>query len=74
MRNRTPDMMSQVLGGKPVAAPGIPAADGLQVRVNLWMPDNWKKVLTAHFRAQGLDLSNGIRQALAKYMSEEGIR
>lgn len=73
-RKGTPDLMSQVLSGKPAAAPGIPAAEGEQTRVNFWLPTSWKKALTAHFKAQGLDLSSGIRQALSRYMSEEGLR
>ena len=47
---------------------------GELARVNFWMPASWKKTLAAHFKAQGLDLSSGIRQALARYMSEEGLR
>jgi hypothetical protein len=66
--------MSSVLSGKPAAAPGIPPSDGEQTRVNFYLPSAWKKALTAHFKAQGLDLSSGIRQALARYMSEEGLR
>lgn len=73
-RKGTPDLMSQVLSGKPTAAPGIPADQGEQTRVNFWLPAGWKKTLTAHFKAQGLDLSSGIRQALSRYMSEEGLR
>jgi len=73
-RKGTPDLMSSVLSGKPVAAPGIPPADGESTRVNFWLPTGWKKALTAHFKGQGLDLSSGIRQALARYMSEEGLR
>jgi hypothetical protein len=67
--------MSSVLSGKPVSAPGIPAVEpGEQTRVNFWLPSGWKKALTTHFKAQGLDLSSGIRQALSRYMSEEGLR
>jgi hypothetical protein len=33
-----------------------------------------KRVLTAHFEAQGLDLSIGIRQALSRYMADEGLQ
>lgn len=74
-RKGTPDLMSQVLSGKPTAAPGIPAEEpGEQTRVNFYLPASWKRTLTAHFKAQGLDLSSGIRQALARYMSEEGLR
>ena len=74
-RKGTPDLMSQVLSGKVVAPPGISAADqGEQTRVNFWMPAGWKKTLTTHFKAQGLDLSSGIRQALSRYMNEEGLR
>jgi hypothetical protein len=74
-RKGTPDLMSQVLSGKGTAVPGgIPADDGKAVRVNFFMPETWKKALTAHFKGQGLDLSSGIRQALSRYMSEEGLR
>ena len=74
-RKDTPDLMSQVLSGKPGAAPGIPAVElGPQARINFWMPAAWKKTLAAHFKSQGLDLSSGIRQALSRYMAEEGIR
>jgi hypothetical protein len=73
-RKGTPDLMSQVLSGKP-AAPGIPATDqGEQTRVNFWLPTSWKKALMAHGKGQGLDLSSVIRQALSHYMSEEGLR
>jgi hypothetical protein len=65
--------MSQVLSGKGAAAGGLPA-DGKAVRFGFFLPETWKNALTAHFKAQGLDLSSGIRQALARYMSEEGIR
>lgn len=74
-RKGTPDLMTQVLSGKPVAAPGVPLADqSEQTRVNFWLPTGWKKALTAHGKGQGLDLSSVIRQALARYMSEEGLR
>ena len=74
-RKTTPDIMSQVLNGKPSAAGGISAAEaGEMTRVNFFMPAAWKKVLVPHFKAQGLDLSNGIRLALSRYMSEEGLR
>jgi len=73
-RKGTPDLMSQVLSGKSAAAPGGIPADGKATRVNFFMPEGWKKALTAHFKAQGLDLSSGIRQALSRYMSEEGLR
>ena len=74
-RKGTPDLMSQVLSGKSVVAPGIPAVEsGEQARINFWMPATWKKTLTAHFKSQGLDLSSGIRQALSRYMNEEGLK
>lgn len=74
-RKDTPDLMSSVLSGKGVTPGAIPVEDlGEQARVNFWMPGSWKKTLTAHFKAQGLDLSSGIRQALSRYMSEEGLR
>jgi hypothetical protein len=75
-RKGTPDLMSQVLSGKSATAPGeIPTVnDGKAVRVNFFIPEGWKKTLTAHFKAQGLDLSSGIRQALSRYMTEERLR
>jgi hypothetical protein len=38
------------------------------------MPKSWKAILEQHFKAQGMDLSNGIRQVLAGCMKSEGPR
>jgi hypothetical protein len=76
------DFMGSFLSGKPAPAGSAaaaavdhaPADQGDQARVNFWLPTSWKTALTAHFKAQGLDLSSGIRQALAAYMREAGLR
>lgn len=74
-RKDTSDLMSQVLSGKHAATHGSPVVEsGEQARINFWMPVAWKKTLTAHFKSQGLDLSSGIRLALSRYMSEEGLK
>lgn len=74
-RKATPDLVSQVLAGKPAAGiPATPQDSGDMVRVNFFLPSAWKRTLTEHFKAQGLDLSNGIRLALARFMTEEGLK
>jgi len=73
-RKGTPDLMSQVLGGKGPAADGPLGTPGPLERVNFWLPGNWKTTLVSHFKNQGMDLSTGIRTALVRYMKDEGLR
>jgi hypothetical protein len=71
-RKGTPDLMSDVLKGKAASGPGLGEPGKLE-RVNFWIPVNWKRTLVPHFKNQGLDLSSGIRQALVRYMKDEGL-
>lgn len=69
------DLLDQVLAGKatPTSAPG-PVELGKMVRFSFWIPEGWKAALERHFKAQGSDISHGLRQMISRYLNEQGIR
>ena len=78
-RKNMPDLMGEVLGGKrqpeqSSSAAGIPVEDSGMVLMSLRLPGSWRERLRAHFRAKGVDLSNGLRLALSEYMEREGLK
>jgi len=75
-RPKTPDILDQVLAGKAASEASSPAPileQGKMVRFSFWIPQGWKTALERHFKAQGSDISHGLRQMIARYLKEQGI-
>jgi hypothetical protein len=75
-RPKTPDILDQVLAGRtaPEASPHSPSLElGKMMRFSFWIPQGWKAALERHFKAQGSDISHGLRQMIARYLKEQGI-
>ena len=68
------DFLDQVLAGKATPSPSSPLEKGKMVRFSFWIPQGWKAALERHFDEQGSDLSHGLRQMIARYLNEQGMK
>lgn len=75
-KTKTDNMMNSLLGGSAVEREirKMSIEPGPLKVTTLNLPENWLKILKQHFKYQGLNLSTGIRQLMAKYMKEEGLK
>lgn len=75
-RKETPDLMGELLTGKPVSSQEAPVKDmqdeSLQI-FTLRLPRSLKENLKSHFKRKGLKLSQGLRMIISEYMDREKL-
>ena len=76
-KQKTPDLMDNLLGGVPKPKRKQPAGTRKDRRLkmmSLRVPADWITILAGHFTDKGLDLSSGVRLTLSEYMDREGLK
>ena len=71
MATRKPSVTDAVSAA--VTSRGLVKQRAMKLHQVRMLDQHWN-ILSAHFKAQGLSTSAGIRQVLLKYMNEAGIR
>lgn len=74
-REGLPDLMDTALGGIETAPASIPKPDLGELKTySIRIHTKIMEQLRAHFAAQGISLSAGVRQWLIQRMQSEGLR
>jgi len=47
---------------------------GKYVTTSFTVPEHWRELLMKYFKSRGLNWSSGIRQMMAEYMEEKGLK